>query len=132
MRARVGVVVVVAVAALAGCGAGPSEQDVTVVVQRFQQALAARDGVAACAQLAPSTRAAIASDEGEPCRRAVLSLGLRGGGRVVGADVYLTSAIAHVGEDAVFVQETAAGWRISAAGCTPTRDDMPYDCELDS
>lgn len=134
MRARVGIVLAVGAGAamLTGCGAGPSEQDVTVVVQRFQDAVAARDGAAACAQLAPATRSKVASDKGEPCARAVLALGLRGGGRAEGADVYLTSGIAHVGRDAVFLQQTPTGWRISAAGCTPTHADMPYDCELES
>lgn len=117
--------------ACVGCGTGPSERDVTSVVQRFQAAVVARDGAAACAQLTPSTRAAVASDEKEPCPRAVLSLGLRGRGRVSGADVYLTNGIAHVGDEAAFLDQTAHGWRISAAGCSPTRADLPYDCELE-
>jgi hypothetical protein len=114
-----------------GCGTGPSERDVASVVQRFQDALARRDGVAACGQLTPSTRAAVASDESEPCPKAVLSLGLRGGGRVGGADVYLTNGIARVGDEAAFLDQTAYGWRISAAGCVPTRAGMPYDCDLE-
>lgn len=118
--------------ACAGCGAGASEQNVTVVVQRFQSAVAAHDGAAACAQLTAATRQAVASDEKEPCPRAVLGLGLPGGGRVGDADVYLTSGIARVGDEAAFLDQTPHGWRISAAGCTPTRDDLPYDCDLEN
>jgi hypothetical protein len=118
--------------ACSGCGAGASEQDVTVVVQRFQSAVAAGDGAAACAQLTAATRQAVASDEKAPCSRAVLGLGLSGGGRVGDADVYVTSGIARVGDEAAFLDQTPHGWRISAAGCTPNRDDMPYDCDLEN
>jgi hypothetical protein len=130
MLARVGILLAVA-ATLGGCGTAASEQDVTAVVQRFQEALAVRDGDAACAQLMPATSQAIAGEQRRPCPRAVLSLGLRGGGRVSGADVYLTNGIAHVGDATAFLDQTPAGWRISAAGCAPTRDGLPYDCELE-
>lgn len=124
-------VLVVGAAMVAGCGAGASEQDVTTVVQRFQEALAHRDGAAACAQLTPSTREAVAKDEGAPCRDALLKLDLDGGGPVGDADVYMTNGFARVGDRAAFLDQTPNGWRISAAGCTPTRDDLPYDCELE-
>jgi hypothetical protein len=32
---------------------------------------------------------------------------------------------------AIFLDEAADGWEISAAGCRPTGDDLPYDCELE-
>jgi hypothetical protein len=51
---------------------------------------------------------------------------------VTRSDVYLTSGFAEAGGEAAFLDQTPAGWRISAAGCTPTKDDMPYDCELEN
>jgi hypothetical protein len=129
MPARVAILLIAATM-LGGCGTAASEQDVTAVVHRFQDAIAARDGKAACGQLTPSTSEAIASEQGRPCSRAVLALGLHGG-RVSGADVYVTNGIAHVGDEAAFLDQTPAGWRISAAGCVPTRADLPYDCELE-
>ena len=132
MNVRRGAVLVAGAAVLVGCGAAPSERDVTIVVERFQQALVRHDGAAACAQLTAATREAVANDERAPCPRAVLGLGLKGGGRVGGADVYMTSGFARVGDEAAFLDQTPTGWRISAAGCSPTRDDMPYDCELEN
>ena len=31
----------------------------------------------------------------------------------------------------VFLEETPAGWRVSAAGCTPVGGDEPYECEVE-
>jgi hypothetical protein len=120
-------------AALVGCGADGSERDVAATVERFQAALGARDGGAACAELTPAARETLASQEKAPCPRAVLSLDLRGGGTVTRSDVYLTSALAEVsGRGSAFLDQTPAGWRISAAGCAPTAPDRPYDCELEA
>jgi hypothetical protein len=118
--------------AFAGCGTETSERDVSQVVERFQSALAASDGRAACAQLTVSTREALARDEMEPCRRAVLGLGLPEGGSVSRSDVYLTSGYAEAAGEALFLDQAPDGWRISAAGCTRTEDDLPYDCELEN
>ncbi len=117
---------------LPGCGSGESERDVAATVERFQAALDVGDGQAACAELTPAARQTLLSQE-TPCPRAVLSLDLRGGGVVTGSDVYRTSAIAEIaGRGTAFLDQTAAGWRISAAGCTPTTPERPYDCELEA
>lgn len=121
-----------AVVLLTGCGAASSERDVTATVERFQAALTAGDGSAACAELTAATRSAVESAEHAPCARAVLAMDLPSTGTVTGSDVYLTSAIARIGPNATFLDQTADGWRISAAGCTPTAPDRPYDCELES
>jgi hypothetical protein len=117
---------------LAGCGTGSSERDVAATVDRFQAALTQRDGAAACAELTPSTRASLESQERAPCARAVLELDLRGGGSVASSDVYMNAAVAEItGHGSAFLDHTADGWRISATGCTPTPRDRPYDCELE-
>ncbi|HEY1275365.1 MAG TPA: hypothetical protein VGF25_10660 [Thermoleophilaceae bacterium] len=118
-------------AALAGCGAGGSEHDVTQVMERFQAALSDGDGAAACAELSESTRSALEQQEKKPCARAVLSLGLEGGGEVSRSKVYITSAFAEADGQAAFLDQTPSGWRISQAGCTPGPDDLPFDCDLE-
>ena len=121
-----------AVATFAGCGTGSSEREATVVVERFQAALTARDGHAACVQLAPATRAALQRQEMSRCGRAVLSLRLRGGGDVVDVKIYLNSGLAEIGARGfAFLDQTSAGWRISAAGCRPSEPNMPYECGLE-
>lgn len=122
-----------AVATLAGCGTGSSERDATAVVERFQAALTARDGHAACVQLTPATRAALERQEMSRCGRAVLRLPLRGGGDVVDVKIYLDSGLAEVrARGLAFLDQTSAGWRISAAGCRPSEPNMPYECGLES
>jgi hypothetical protein len=31
----------------------------------------------------------------------------------------------------LFLDEGPGGWEISAAGCTPTAPELPFDCELE-
>lgn len=117
-----------AVSLATGCGDG---DEVTATVERFQAALAAEDGRGACAELTPAARTAVAGEGKKPCERAVLALDLPAIGSVTGSDVYMTSAVTRTGSRAAFLVRTADGWRIAAAGCTPTVPDRPYDCELE-
>lgn len=118
--------------ALSGCGTDGSRTEIAGVVERFQQALADGDGALACAQLTAAARDALESEEELPCRRAIFELDLGAGGRVSGSDVDITSASADVpGRGTAFLDQTPYGWRISAAGCSPTSPGLPYDCELE-
>jgi hypothetical protein len=130
MRARAATAAALTALLVAGCGSGPSEDESRRVVDRFQEAVAAGDAAAACAELTGHLRATLEQDEGKPCPRALPELGLEGGGHAARARVYLTSAIVDVagGGDA-FLDETASGWRISAAGCTRSGDR--YSCLLE-
>jgi hypothetical protein len=48
------------------------------------------------------------------------------------ARVYVTSAsVALASGGTMFLDEAADGWEVSAAGCRPTTDDLPYDCALE-
>lgn len=121
-----------AVAVLASCGTDSSERDASAVVERFRGALAARDGRLACDLLTGPTRVALEAQEMSPCGRAVLGLGLRGGGEAMDAEVYMNSGLVEVGpRDFAFLDQTRAGWRISAAGCVPAAPNMPYECDLE-
>lgn len=130
-RALLLVPVVLAVVLVTGCGSEDEERAAAETVARFQAALAADDGGRACAQLTPAARSAVESDERIPCARGVLRLDLPPG-RVSGSDAYMNAAVVRVGSGSTaFLDRAAGGWRVSAAGCTPTAADRPYDCELE-
>jgi hypothetical protein len=115
-----------------GCGTAGRERDARDAVARFQSALADRDGTAACAQLSSETSRKLELDEGSPCGRAILDLGLPTG-RPLDADVTISSAAVSLrGGATLFLDRGATGWKISAAGCRPTAPDKPFDCELES
>jgi hypothetical protein len=121
---------VLVAAVLAGCGTGGRERDVRGIAERFASAVGNRDGAAACALLTSDARAQLESDQGEPCRKAVVKLNVSGP-KVNRVSVFVTSASADfAGGGTVFLDQTTHGWRVSSAGCKPQPDDRPYDCEL--
>jgi hypothetical protein len=115
-----------------GCGASDRESVAAAVAERFHAALGQGDGVAACAELSGETRSELEQQEGAPCEEAVLSLGLPTGGEAAVTDVYVRSAsVVLVEGETTFLDEGSGGWKVSAAGCTSTAPDLPYDCELE-
>jgi uncharacterized protein YceK len=129
---RIAIPVLVCVA-LAGCATTARDSDVAAVSDRFHAALADRDGAAACRELSTETRSALERDEGRPCAKAILALDLPAGAKAARAKVYVTSAYVDLeGPDSVFLDEGPDGWKVSAAGCTPSAPDKPFDCELES
>ena len=118
--------------ALAGCGAGDRGHDVAAVAQRFHAALEAGDGQAACEELSEETATKLEQQEKKPCDEAILGLELPKGGTVAATGVFVKSAYALRAEGGTdFLSEGPKGWAISAAGCTPTAPERPYDCELE-
>ncbi len=118
---------------LSACGTSGREADATTVVERFQAALADGDGPAACAELSEETSEALQRQEGKPCDEAILGLALPTGSRVGDTDVEATStAVSLLGGGTLFLNEVPDGWEISAAGCSPTAPDLPFDCELEN
>jgi hypothetical protein len=121
----------IACALAAGCGTADREADLIAVSDRFHAALEAGDGAAACAELSRAAVHTLELQEKRPCPDAVLELDLPAGARASGAEVYVTSGYAKLpGADAAFLDDGPAGWKVSAAGCTPSAPDEPYDCEL--
>jgi hypothetical protein len=115
----------------AGCGTEGKESDVIAVSDEFHAALEERDGARACSRLTEETVETLEREEMSPCPEAILELDLPAGARASGADLYVTSAYADLpGSGAAFLDQGPAGWRISAAGCTPGRPERPFDCEL--
>ncbi|WP_205474033.1 hypothetical protein [Nocardioides sp. SYSU D00038] len=125
----VGAALVLAVV-LTGCG-----QDDAPAARRtvhFYAALAADDGAAACADLAPGARQQVEDQQGAPCAEAILELGLQAvAGPVSEVEVYGSAAQAVVGDDTAFLSRYAAGWLITAVGCTPGGGDRPYTCAVE-
>ncbi|MFN2615724.1 MAG: hypothetical protein ABR581_01225 [Thermoleophilaceae bacterium] len=113
----------------AGCGTDNSSQAVRHTVQGFYAGLQRHDGAAACRELSDDARSSLESQEKKPCDQAVLSLGLSSS-PIGPVQVYVTDARANLtGGEAVFLDQTPQGWKISAAGCKP-KHEKPYDCEL--
>ncbi|MBA3264249.1 MAG: hypothetical protein H0T69_17635 [Thermoleophilaceae bacterium] len=132
MTAPAILLVLLAAGLCAGCGAADRAPDAAAVAERFHAALDGRDGAAACAELSEETAVKLAQQEHRPCQQAILDLELPTGDAVVHTSVYVTSAsVSLLHGYALFLDEAADGWEISAAGCRPTAPDMPYDCELE-
>lgn len=115
---------------VAGCGSvGDREATASDVAVRLLSAVAAGDGEAACATLAPDTAESVAEEE--PCAEAILDSSLPRPGTVLGADVYGQWAQVRLDDDTVFLAAFPGGWRVVAAGCTP-RTNKPYKCSVES
>jgi hypothetical protein len=62
----------------------------------------------------------------------ILGLELPRSATAAGTSVYVTTASVSLAEGGTtFLDESGAGWQVSAAGCAPTAPDLPYDCELE-
>jgi hypothetical protein len=118
---------------LSGCDARSEDRDqATDAVTEFLGAVDAGEGERACARLARATVQTLEDEEGKPCAEAVTTLDLTRSDPVK-TDVYLTSAEVHLKDGAnAFLDETAAGWRVSAAGCRPEPgEEAPQSCEVE-
>lgn len=132
MPRSISAVAILAVASLAACGTGERERDTAAVVERFNAALERDDGRAACRDLSEEAASTVSRQEQAPCEEAILRLDLPSGAPPVASRVYLQSASVDLrGGEVTFLDEGPAGWKVSAAGCTPAEPGRPYDCELE-
>ena len=130
-RASLAMALAIVYLAATGCG-DDRERDAAAVAERFNAALERDDGRAACAELSSSAASAVERQEKAPCEEAILRLQLPQGALAVKAQVYVRSALVDLtGGEAAFLNEGPAGWKISAAGCTPSAPGRPYDCEVE-
>ena len=111
---------------LTGCAAS-SEDDVRAVATAFEDP--GGDPQDRCDLLAPATRTVLESDGSAPCADVIGDLPLPGGD-VTAVEVWSGDAQVRLGGDVVFLTETDAGWRVTAAACEP-RAELPYDCEVE-
>jgi hypothetical protein len=124
--------VVVAAVGLAGCGQSDDRDRVRAITQRFLAAYEADEGATACGALSLDTREELESQESRSCPDAIGEVELEPGA-VIGVEIAVTNAKVDLASgESVFLSEQAAGWRISALGCTPQGKpaDEPFDCEL--
>jgi hypothetical protein len=117
---------------LSACGAGDRQLEAAAVAERFHAALGRDDGNAACIELSAAAVDSVERQEERPCQDAVLRLDLPRRAAAASSRVYLTSAYVRLADGSTtFLNEGPAGWKVSAAGCTPTAPDRPHDCELE-
>ena len=114
---------------VSGCGSDTSS-GATGVAERFYQAMASKDGVAACAVLAPPTVEEIEESADAPCRTAILDEDVPDAGAVVATKRYGGQAQVVFQTDTAFVAEFDNGWKVVAAACT-ARGELPYDCKVE-
>jgi hypothetical protein len=123
---RGGAVLVLA-AVLTGCSS-TQEPEVQRVATAFENA--GGDPEARCDLLAPTTLAALEEDQSSSCTEAIGQLPLAGG-EVRSVEVWGGDAQVRLAGDTLFLTETKAGWRITAAACRP-QGEAPYDCEVEA
>lgn len=82
----------------------------------------------ACSMLAPGTLSELEGTFGK-CNHSLAREHLPTSTSVVDVDVFGKDAIVRLDQDVVFLARFDAGWRVTAAGCTPRRN-RPYDCIL--
>jgi hypothetical protein len=116
--------------ALSGCGTAAGQRDAKASARRFEHALRAKDGAAACRELTSDVTSSLESSEKKPCDQAILAAGLKPASGAGHVSVWETGAQVRLGGDTLFLDETKNGWKVSAAGCKPAGSDQPYDCDL--
>lgn len=123
------VLAAVAVALLATACGSPADSSAEQEASGLRTALANRDGEAACALLAASTRRELERSSGKACATAVLEESLPVGHGAAQVRVFGTMAQVRYDGDTMFLSRYDVGWRVTAAGCTPTPAGI-YDCVL--
>ena len=118
------------VPALAGCAAA-SRPDVEAVVSGSYEAYTRQDGAAACALLAPATRAELEQSAGVPYAAGLLDEKLPRTGRVTASEVYGDQAQVRLDGDTAFAAQFPDGWKVVAVGCV-RRPQRPYDCTVEA
>jgi hypothetical protein len=115
---------------LTGCAAA-QDRPAENAAARFADAVAKGDGPAACRLLAPRTKSELESSAGEPCRDSVIQEmeSRPDGPDGEGAEVFGTAARVSTSRDTMFLARFQGGWKVSAAGCTPTPSGI-YECVL--
>jgi hypothetical protein len=108
----------------------PAEQPAALEAGRsFQTALRGADTTAACGLLSAQARGNLEAASARSCADAlaVLSLPADEPGAV---QVWGDNAQVRLGSRALFLAKFRAGWKVTAAGCSP-RPDQPYDCVVE-
>jgi hypothetical protein len=108
-----------------GC-ASTQQPEVQRVATTFEHS--GGDPQARCELLTPKVLAALEKSQSASCADAIGQLPLSGGD-VRSVQVWGGDAQVKLSGDTLFLTETHAGWKVSAAACRPNAD-APYDCEV--
>ena len=103
-------------------------------VKAFASSLDQGHGAAACGLLSTDAQDSIEKERKKPCAQGIVEVkdDLEPRADPQETDVAEQSAIVITGtDDAVFLDKTESGWKISASGCKRQAGDAPYDCELE-
>ena len=96
---------------------------------RRRTARHAADPATRCDLLAPATLAGLEERESASCTEAIGQLPLQGGD-VESVQIWGSDAQVRLSEDTLFLTETRAGWRVTAAACR-SQGEAPYECEVE-
>ena len=122
---RCGAALGLAALLVTGC-ASTQQPEVQRVAATFENS--GGDPQARCELLTPKALAALEKSQSASCADAIGQLPLSGGG-VRSVQVWGGDAQVKLSGDTLFLTETHAGWKVSAAACRPNAD-APYDCEV--
>ena len=111
---------------LTGCSS-MQQPEVEDVATTFEDAGA--DPATRCDLLAPATLAALEEEESTSCAEAIEQVPLQGGD-VESVQIWGGDAQVRLSGDTLFLTETRAGWRVTAASCR-SKGEAPYDCEVE-
>ena len=129
MRHRWAAVAVVAGACLVSTGCSSTQQaEVEQVATTFEDPAA--DPRTRCDLLAPATLIAFEQDESASCTEAIAEVPLGGDGEIESVEIWGGDAQVRMTGDTLFLTETRAGWRITAAACEE-RHEAPYECGVE-
>lgn len=114
-----------ALLSLVGCA--PEGSGAEAAASSFREEIASGNTAVACSMLGQE---ALEKAGGETeCEEQLESLDLGDSSTPVRTEIYGRNAIVEFDNDAVFLDSSGSGWKISGAGCTP-QGEQPYDCEV--
>lgn len=123
---------VAALVTVGGCaGRGSAENDAAGSTAASFLHRAASEPAQACDLLAPATLEEVERD-GEVCTDVVPDVGVAPmSADVFDVEVYGRDAMFRSGDATVFLARFDDGWRVTAAGCEPRGEGLPYDCTIE-
>jgi hypothetical protein len=91
--------------------------------------VAAHDGSSACLALAPRTRTELEQSTGKPCEQGLFDEDVPAVSAAETVSVFGTMAQVRYGNETTFLTRFQSGWKVLAAGCTPTTAGR-FDCQI--
>ncbi|WP_458114216.1 hypothetical protein M1D88_09180 [Arthrobacter sp. R1-13] len=125
INGTVGGVLVLALLSILGCA--PEGSGAAEAASSFREEITSGNTAAACSMLGRETLEKAGGES--TCEEQLKSLDLDDAGAPVRTEIYGRNAIVEFENDAVFLNSSGSGWKITGAGCTP-QGEQPYKCEV--